>query len=177
METGNSELIPVYLSFIPDEKDARETYSVILSSITDKEERIKQLQAARSVTQEVFNYHDEDMIIVAEDDKLVNVLRRTVERVMTETENYYRPQEGVDTTISLQDAGSTVDETDFKLYRAVEWFYENHMWADAIKATIVVIRRFLVNGKLSSLKQFAAGNNFKQLITDYNVDNVSKTKR
>ena len=177
METGNSELIPVYLSFIPDEKDARETYSVILSSITDKEERIKQLQAARSVTQEVFNYHDEDMIIVAEDDKLVNVLRRTVERVMTETEDYYRPQEGVDTTISLQDAGSTVDETDFKLYRAVEWFYENHMWADAIKATIVVIRRFLVNGKLSSLKQFATGNNFKQLITDYNVDNVSKNEK
>ncbi|RCK59353.1 hypothetical protein Cantr_07357 [Candida viswanathii] len=85
--------------------------------------------------------------------------------------------QGVDTTITLQDDGSSVDETDFKLYRAVEWFYENQMYSDAIKASIVVIRRFLVNGKLSSLKQFAAGNNFKQLVTDYNVDNVGENGR
>lgn len=176
METGNSELIPVYLSFIPDEKDARETYSVILSSITNKAERAKQLQAARSVTQEVFN-NDEDLIIVTDDDKLVNVLRRTVERVMAETEPYYIPQYGVDTTISLQDSDFTIDETDFKLYRAVEWFYENHMYSDAIKATIVVIRRFLVNGKILSLKQFAASNNFKQVVTDYNVDSVGKNEK
>ena len=42
-----AELIPIYLSFIPDEKDARECYSLFLSSITDSEERSKQIAIAK----------------------------------------------------------------------------------------------------------------------------------
>ena len=95
---------------------------------------------------------DADMVIVEDDDnnKLINVLRRTVERVMIETApNYERQQND---PVIVKDDESSVDEIDFKLYRAVEWFYENQMYGDAIKATIVVIRRFLINGKLASLK-------------------------
>ena len=85
---------------------------------------------------------DADMVIVEDDDnnKLINVLRRTVERVMIETApNYERQQND---PVIVKDDESSVDEIDFKLYRAVEWFYENQMYGDAIKATIVVIRRF-----------------------------------
>ena len=112
------------------------------------------------------------MVIVEDDDnnKLINVLRRTVERVMIETApNYERQQND---PVIVKDDESSVDEIDFKLYRAVEWFYENQMYGDAIKATIVVIRRFLINGKLASLKKFAKENNFKQLISDYDIETI-----
>ena len=195
-DTNKSELIPVYLSFIPDEKDARETYSMILSSITDKEQQTRQLQAAKKLTQPFVNINegkdngdvnvnvndnvndnvnvdvDADMVIVEDDDnnKLINVLRRTVERVMIETApNYERQQND---PVIVKDDESSVDEIDFKLYRAVEWFYENQMYGDAINATIVVIRRFLINGKLASLKKFAKENNFKQLISDYDIETI-----
>lgn len=183
-ETNKSELIPVYLSFIPDEKDARETYSIILSSITDKEQQTKQLQAAKKLTQPFISVNnnegddvdidvDTDMVIVEDDDnKLINVLRRTVERVMIETApNYERQQND---PVIVKDDELSVDEIDFKLYRSVEWFYENQMYEDAIKATIVVIRRFLINGKLASLKKFAKENNFKQLISNYDIETVGE---
>ncbi|KAL6451925.1 NUP84 Nucleoporin NUP84 [Candida maltosa Xu316] len=170
LETNMSDLIPVYLSFIPNETDARETYSIILSSITDKDERTRQLKAAKKISQPFINEEVGDMIIVDDDDKLVNVLRRTVERVMKETEPYYQNESAV----LVHDDDSKTDETDFTLYRAVEWFFENHMYEDAIKATIVVVRRFLANGKLASLKRFASGNDFKRLILDYNVSVIHK---
>ncbi|KAI5966108.1 NUP84 [Candida margitis] len=170
-ESNQAELIPLYLSFIPDERDARETYSLILSSITDKEKRAKQLQIAKRIASPQV---DDDTMIVADDtpkEMLDNVLRRTVERVMNETAPYYQPSDGA-IVVSDDDVEDAVSEVDIRLCDAVEWFYDNRMFEDAINSTIVVIRRFLMMGKLSSLKRFAEGKNFKNLVSEYNLQHT-----
>ncbi|KAI5965598.1 NUP84 [Candida pseudojiufengensis] len=172
-EKGQNDLIPIYLSFIPDEEDAREIYSIILSSITDKQERSKQLQIAKRITQTLGDSDDLVEIDRDQDLKLTNALRRTVERVIEETAPYYEQSGPVLVHDEDDIQNSEVDDIDFKLYSSVEWFYENKMYENAIKATIIVIRRFLVMGKLSSLKKFAEDKNFKNLISDYNFQSLS----
>ncbi|KAK6465655.1 nuclear pore protein 84/107 [Scheffersomyces coipomensis] len=176
-----TELIPIYLSFIPDEKDARETYSLFLSTITDYDERSKQMEISKKINSQQFpieesssdlmlieNIDNGDGTNINSEDKLVNVLKRTVERVMAETEQYYTDLKSSN-TIEVQESSDQVDETDFKLYRSVEYFYENNMHEDAITASIIIIRRFLLCGKLSTLKKFAEGKSFKALVNDYDL--------
>lgn len=169
-EYGYEDLVPVYLAFIPDEKDVRECYSIFLSTITDSDKRAKQLEifkrlgltapagfgttpdpGAEDVTDE-YEY------------KIHNVLKRTVERVMAETEAHYLPQ----AEIKIED--SVVDDVDFKLCRSVEWFFENNMYEDAINATRTVFQRFLATGRLKAIKEFGSGKNLKTLLKDYDFE-------
>lgn len=168
-ETGIKDLIPVYLSFIPDEKDARESYSLFLSTIVDAEHRSKQLETVKKFSRVPAASEDSSSTddFDNNEDKLVNVLRRTVERVMTETEPYYRQQDSVSVT-------ERVDEMDLKLCRSVDWFYEGKIYEDAISSSLVIIRRFLLTGKLGSLKRFHEGKNFKVLIKDYDIEYQTK---
>lgn len=171
-EFGLSELIPIYLSFIPDEKDARETYSLFLTSITDSSERVKQIEMSKKIANPL-SISEDDLVVIngGQEGKMENVLRRTVERVMEETESHYKPQ----ASLVVHDDTNIIDNTDFKLYRSVEWFYENNMYEDAISATITIIRRFLLSGKLSSLQQFAVNKSFKKLIRDYDSECHTKS--
>ncbi|CAK9441302.1 uncharacterized protein LODBEIA_P51710 [Lodderomyces beijingensis] len=175
-ENNQTDLIPLYLSFIPDEKDAREVYSLILSSITDKSQRQRQLEIAKRIAQPVVD--DDDMIVVdnVERDKLVNVLRRTVERVMEETASHYTVSPGQSITVTDDDEFIGVDDVDLKLSNSVEWFYENEMWDDAIAATLAVIRRFLSVGKLQALRSFARGKDFNHLISEFDLAKLGRSK-
>lgn len=169
--SNQAELIPLYLSFIPDEEEARTLYSSILLSMSDKQERAKQLQAARRIAASVIT---DDTIIAADDapkEKLENVLKMAVESVIKETESHYKQSDGI-VAIFDEDLEDAVSENDTKLCNAVEWLYDNRMFEDAIEATITVIRRFLLNGKLTSLRRFAEGKNFKNLVSDYNLQNA-----
>ncbi|KAK6455010.1 nucleoporin NUP84 [Scheffersomyces xylosifermentans] len=160
-----SELIPIYLSFVPNERDSREAYALFLSSLTDSSDRTKQIEISRRIAHPVVEMDDMIDIDESSEDKLTNVLRRTVERVMKETESHYQPQD----IIAVQDEPNQVDSIDFKLYRSVEWFYENKMYEDAIVASLAIIRRFLLCGKLATLKKFAEGKNFKALVVEYDT--------
>lgn len=153
---GFTDLVPLYLSFIPDDSDAREYYSKFLSSITDPSERTKQLQLVRKLG--VDSNGDEE--------RMANVLRRTVERVMADTEAEYRPSGEV----TVQDEDTDVTETDTKICQSVDWFYENNMYPDALSASLTVIRRFLACGRLSALRHFVRGKDLKQLVKNYDVD-------
>lgn len=151
--TNRAEYIPIYLSAIPREADARESYSRFLASLTDEAERRKQIEYARSNAP----------------DGMVNVLRRTVERVMLETEPHYRTGGVVAVTDTEADA------TDYKLYRSVEWFFDNRMHEDAILASVTTLRRFLLCGKLAAAREFGRGKHFKQLIRDHDFDDTTRT--
>lgn len=169
-KSDQPELIPLYLSFIQNEGEAREIYSLILSSINDKQERAKHLQVARRNVSGA----DDDVVMVSDDtakEKLDNVLKMVVSNVMVDTESHYEKGNGT-IVISDEDLEDAISEDDKKLCHAVEWLYDNRMFEDAIRATIVVIRRFLKNGKLTSLKSFAEGKNFKNLVSDYNLQNT-----
>ncbi|ODV78141.1 nuclear pore protein 84/107 [Suhomyces tanzawaensis NRRL Y-17324] len=167
-----TELIPIYLTTIPDEKDSRETYSLFLSSITDSKERLRQLEISKKLSNPLV-VDDNDLIVVddSQENKMTNILRRTVERVMKKTEDHYKPQ----SKIAIQDDVENVDEIDFELYRSVDWFYENEMYEDSITATLIIIRRFLLSGKLATLQKFASSKNFKKLIRDYDIEVHTKS--
>lgn len=171
-ERGLTSLIPVYLSFIPNEKDARECYSLFLSTIIDPIERAEQITISKKFSK--FNYTAEESSQATtsstddfneNEDKMVNVLRRTVERVMKETEPYYNQQPSSDITVEAD--VNNIPSVDLKLFRSVEWFYDSKYYDDAITSTIVVFRRFLLTGKLSSVKAFSKNKNFKSLIKNY----------
>lgn len=164
-DLGLEDLVPVYMTFIPDEKDLRECYSIFLSTITDPEKRATQLNILNkfemdqpgdkspgsSTTEDI-----PDM-----DSKVCNVLKRTVERVMLETEDHYT-QEG-----DVLVADDIIDPVDVKLYRSVDWLFDKSMFEDAIAATKVLMRRFLLTGRLKSVQAFSENKNFKSLLKDY----------
>lgn len=160
-ERGFTDLVPLYLSFIPDDTDAREYYSEFLSSITDASERAKQLQLVRKLATE--SNGDEA--------RMANVLRRTVERVMAETETEYNPSEAV----TVQDEDSDVTEIDNKVSQSVDWYFDNEMYPDALTASLTVIRRFLACGKLAALRHFVQGKDLKQLVKNYDVDSYTRS--
>lgn len=168
---GLTDIIPLYLSFFPNEKDARETYSLFLSSITDPEERSKQIKIARSMDISLgFGLDELEFKEATNEEKFENVLRRMVERVISESKDHY----SINLTVDLSNSNE-LDETDKNLCRAIEWFYESSMYEDAIIASITVIRRFLLCGKIGALKQFCNGKNFKKLIKDFDFELHTKT--
>lgn len=164
-DLGLEDLVPVYMTFIPDEKDVRECYTIFLSTITDPEKRARQLSILNRF--DVSSVGDETPASSATEDipdndnKIYNVLKRTVERVMLETEDHYN-QNG-DVVI----ADTVVDPTDVKLYRAVDWLFDKDMYEDAINATKVLMRRFLLTGRVKAVQSFSANKNFKTLLKDY----------
>ncbi|KAM9933094.1 hypothetical protein OXX80_007285 [Metschnikowia pulcherrima] len=169
-EYGYEDLVPIYLAFIPDEKDVRECYSIFLSTITDTEKRAKQLaifkrlgMATPSGTTPLPDATDESTTDEYEY-KVHNVLKRTVERVMSETEHHYMPQG------EIQIENSVVDDVDFKLCKSVEWFFDNNMYEDAINATRTVFQRFLATGRLKAIKEFGKGKDLKSLLRNYDFE-------
>lgn len=164
------DLVPVYLAFIPDEKDLRECYSIFLSQITDSTERAHQLEICKKLGVMASSENDTDSSSVTEDmggeyeQRINNVLKRTVERVMTETEQFYNSDEPF-TEVVL-----SVHPKDSTMYTSVGWFYENKMYEDAIHASITVLRRFLFTGRLASIVAFAEERSFKKLIKDYDFE-------
>lgn len=174
-DQGNQDLVPVYLAFIPDEKDVRECYSIFLSTITDPTSRTRQLELFKRLG--VASPQDTNTPITSStdemgaeyDNKINNVLKRTVERVMTETEPAYDPQG----EIIVED--KVADQTDITLYQSVEWLFANKMYEDAINATKTVMRRFLLTGRLKSILEFSRNKEFKTLLKDYDLDLHTKS--
>lgn len=172
-EQGDQDLVPVYLAFIPDEKDVRECYSIFLSTITDPNSRARQLELFKrlGVTSplDTPNASSNEDVGYEYENKINNVLKRTVERVMAETEPAYDPQG----EIKVED--KVVDQTDITLYQSVEWLFENKMYEDAINASRTVIRRFLLTGRLKSILAFSKNKAFRTLLNDYDLDLHTKS--
>lgn len=166
-ESGLDDLVPVYLSFIPDEKDVRECYSIFLTTIVDSDKRNRQLEILRRLGTSAFSDNATLLSSNSEElddqyeSKIHNVLKRTVERVMLETLAHYELQQ------DIQLREDEIDEVDVKLSRSVDWFYENFMYEDAVLATLTVFRRFLTTGRLRAIKEFCAGKDFKTLLKKY----------
>lgn len=169
-EYGLDDLVPIYLAFIPDEKDVRECYSIFLTTIEDKEKRAKQIDmfkrlgVSNSTEAGTPNSSTTEDVGDEYDNKVQNILKRTVERVMMDTASHYEA-EG---EIFVKD--DIADNVDVKLCKAVEWFYENRMYEDAITATRTVFRRFLLTGRLKAIKDFGHGKSFKSLLKNYDVE-------
>lgn len=138
--------IPLYVSFLP-EVEARDAYSLFLIDLFDTQERNNQLELSRLYRL-----------------PLENILKRTVARVFSITEDHYQVGGGV----SLQ----PIDDVDTKLMRGVEWFVEARMFSDAISSSLTLYRRFLLNGRTKAAQEFASRNSIKQLLKQYDVESL-----
>ncbi|CAH6723117.1 nucleoporin Nup84p [[Candida] jaroonii] len=167
-ENGLQDLIPVYLSFIPNEIDAIEIYSNFLLSIRDKDQRTNQIKIAKRIPYFI-DQSDSDNL---SEDRLSIFLRKTVEKILKKTEPYYQPTKE---PLIIKDDIESVEDIDRELFESVEWFLANSMNEDIIVVSIIIIKRLLICGKLAALKEFSINKNFKRIINNY--DNDLSTKK
>lgn len=165
-----TEIVPTYLTFIPSEHESRECYAEFLSNIQDPEERAQQIKIAKEISYFNDPVDTGSPQVDSNDDRMAIVLRRTVEKIISETEPHYRPS----SQILLQDDMDSVDDIDQKLTTSVDWFIDNRMFEDTISVSLVIIKRFLLCGKLAALRKFSEGKRFGNIITSY--DNEIRTK-
>lgn len=171
---GMPELVPIYLLFVAEERDRREAYSTFLSNVTDENQRQMQMQISKQIetnwgTGNPLEKEEELMEISGRGEQFRNVLRRTVERVLEETAFHYDDvrRSGL---LELQD---DYDEVDYKVFRNVDWYSVNHMYADFIIAATIVIRRFLLCGKLAALKAFAGDKDFCKILKQFDRQHIT----
>lgn len=140
--------IPIYIKFLND-NDALETYSFILSTIsesTDRKEQLELMDYLRLPT--------------------ANILRRTTQRVFVESESMYIPKGNI--VVS-----SKISGIDKYTIHAVEWLINGKLSNDAVKSIIVMGRRFLLNGRIKSLQYFFDNNNIDVVMNSYKLENLA----
>ncbi|SCU96902.1 LAFA_0G08724g1_1 [Lachancea sp. 'fantastica'] len=142
-----NESIPIYISFLK-EPEALEAYSFFLSNLTEANARKKQLELCRLLHLPVGN-----------------ILRRTAQRVFEDTENSYGPGARVDVYLPI-------DATDKRLIAAAEWLIEGHISVDALDSLVVISRRFLLNGRINSLKYLYERHDLDNLMKNYEIDTI-----
>ncbi|KAG5358161.1 Nucleoporin nup107 [Yarrowia sp. B02] len=146
---GHLALVPLYLSFL-DANDVTEQYSYYLANISDPSEREQQIQLA--------SRYGVDMR---------SCVKAAVERVFDESMGTY-----VVPAIVAVRFDYDVDETDVRLYRAVEWFEDVHMWPDCVDASVKFLRRFLLCGKVGAAREAGVRLNVPMLMQQYQADKL-----
>lgn len=140
--------IPIYIKFLND-NDALETYSFILSTISESADRKEQLELM-------------DYLRLP----IANILRRTTQRVFVELESMYIPAGNI--VVSSEISG-----IDKHTIHAVEWLIDGKLSNDAIKSIVAMGRRFLLNGRIKSLQYFFDSNNVEIVINSYKLENLA----
>jgi nuclear pore complex protein Nup107 len=140
------ELIPTYFSFIPTNEQIIEIYSSFLFQFEySVKDRTNQINGMR-----VLGLPLED------------ILRKTTERAFSETMKYYP----TNTEIHLK---YEVNEIDIKLYSTIFWFIDSGMTTEAVDASIILLRRFLLFGKIGSAIDYLKSFSLPKLIDDYRL--------
>lgn len=151
-EMDLKELVPIYLPFIPNEAEAIECYSDFLLTIRSKADKLKQIQICKK-----YSYFTSPMGDSGSEERLSIFLKRTVEKILRNTESHYKSK----LRVQIEDQQESIDETDQALYESIDWLMLNSMHEDIIVVSLVIIKRFLICGKLASLKEFAKEKEFQ----------------
>lgn len=141
------DLVPVYVSFIPTEEAIIEIYSSLLFQFEySSSDRFSQISGMRTLRL-----------------PLEPILRKTIEKAFNETTEYYP-------TSSEIQLNYQVDGIDEKLYSTIYWFIDAGMIFDCLDAIIVLLRRFLLVGKIGSAIEFLGSISLPQLIDNYRCE-------
>lgn len=141
------ELVPIYISFIPTDEEIVEIYSSLLfqfeySSI----DRDNQINGMRHLSL-----------------PLESILRKTIEKAFHETIKFYPTNNEIQLNYK-------VDEIDEKLYSTIYWFIDSGMTFDCLDSIIILLRRFLLVGKIGSAIKFLSSISLPQLIDNYKYE-------
>lgn len=150
---GHMNLVPLYLSFL-NSADVVDQYSYYLANMSDPAERDEQIQLA----------HQYGVDIQA-------CVKAAVERVFDESMSSYE----IPAIVAVKFDGQ-VDDTDVRLYRAVEWFGDVRMWAETVDASVKLLRRFLLCGKVGAAREAGMRLNVPMLMQQYQADTLGAEK-
>lgn len=146
---GLYDIIPIYINFL-DEQDALEAYSFILSTLEDTEVRKKQLEVSNFLQLPT-----------------ANILRRTTQRIFSETEQDYTPDEKILVTFD-------VEAVDRHLVSGVEWLLEGKLYIEGVESIVALSRRFLINGRVKALEYFMDRNQVNEVLKNYEFAKISQ---
>lgn len=136
--------IPVYISYIPDDESLVTTYAYFLSNYDftqdDRQGQLRLMSQLNLPTEAV--------------------LRETVAKSFSDTEALYP----IDGEVTLDNEVTVVDR---KLYGSIYWFCDSSMVTDCLDATVMLMRRFLLCGKLQASIEFINSISLRQIINDY----------
>ncbi|ODV85354.1 hypothetical protein CANARDRAFT_188645, partial [[Candida] arabinofermentans NRRL YB-2248] len=142
------DLIPCYIAFIPKDEDLIDIYSYFLSNYIFKfDERLTQLKSMEQLNL-----------------PMDSILIKTVEKSFNNSIEYYDDLKTQEITLS-----SLVDEQDIKLYSSIYWFYDSNMIIDCLQSIIILIRRFLIVGKIKSTIEFLKTIKLNDLLNEYKL--------
>lgn len=140
-------LVPVYISFIPTHEEIIDIYSSLLFQFDyEPNDRIIQINGMRTLQL-----------------PLESILRMTIEKAFNETTDYYP------TNVEIQ-LNYQVDAIDSKLYSTIYWFIDSNMMVDCLDSIIILLRRFLLVGKIGSAVDFLSSISLPQLIDNYRYE-------
>lgn len=146
---GHMELVPLYVSFL-DSEDVTDQYSYYLANTSDPSEREQQIHLA--------NQYGVD---------IKACVKAAVARVFDESMSQY-----VIPDIIAVKFDNQVEDTDVRLYRAVEWFEDVKMWSETIDASVKLLRRFLLCGKVGAAREAGMRLNVPMLMQQYQADTL-----
>lgn len=138
------ELVPIYISFIPTKDEIIDIYSTLLLQFEySKTDRINQINNMR-----ILNLPIEE------------ILRETIEKSFNETLKFYPTNKEIELNYEI-------DLIDEKLYSTIYWLIDSDMNFDCLEAIIILLRRFLLVGKIGSSIKFLKSISLPQLIDNY----------
>lgn len=139
---GLYDSIPVYVSFLDDDA-ILEAYSFILCTVDDPTVRQSQLNLM-------------NLLRLPSN----NILKRTTERIFSDTEEFYIPKD----TIAIT---SEISDVDKHLMFGVEWLLQGHIYSDGLQSVVAMCRRLLLNGKVEALQSFFEANDMTAVIQNF----------
>lgn len=145
---GLYDAIPVYVSFL-DDSAALEAYSFILCTIEDADVRVSQMHLMQLLRLPIDN-----------------ILKRTTERIFSDTEQFYVPKDTIEIT-------SEISDVDKHLMFGVEWLLRGRIFSDGLQSVVAMCRRLLLNGKVDALQYFFDANDMSTLTRDYIYEKAS----
>ncbi|KAG7696363.1 hypothetical protein KL930_003389 [Ogataea haglerorum] len=138
------DLIPIYISFIPNDEDLVDTCLHLFSHYQfDKSERVKQLKVIRQLNL-----------------PLESILRKSAMSLFKSTQHMYIH----DQEICLS---SQVTECDRKLFSTVHWFHDAGMLSDCVESLVSLFRRLLLCGKIQATIEMIGSMNIREVIREY----------
>lgn len=146
---NKKDLIPLYVSYL-DGDAAVSTYSYLLATVTDTEERKQHIELAKK--------YDLD---------LKNTVRQAVLRVF----DVYSENFEFGEIISFS---NIVSDYDTNLIEAVAWYQDAAMWADAIHSGVRLFRMFLGVGKRQAARNFDTTVSIVNALSLYRADDLIK---
>lgn len=138
-------LVPVYLSFVPNEDAFVSSYCEFLTHVADRSQQVAIMR---------------DLQLPLE-----LILKTLVGKVFNETASQYKRSEGY---VTLSEPNE-VSQSDRLQIDVLGWYFDSNMVEDAVECSVILLRRLLLCGKFNAAMQLSSCFDLNKLYNDYSL--------